>query len=87
MQRAISLRKELMLNHGFLEQPEREKATLQPANYCSWTWLLQLSHAYGGNARETERFLTELALKLSEKKQIDRSIVIYWMRVKLSFNY
>ena len=35
---------------------------------------------YGGNVREAERFLTELAQKLSEKKQIDYSIVIHWLR-------
>ena len=43
-------------------------------------------HAYGGSGREAERFLTELALKLSEKKQMDYSIVIHWLRAKLSFN-
>ena len=31
-------------------------------------------------------FLTELALKLTEKKQIDYSIVIHWLRAKPSFN-
>ena len=41
---------------------------------------------YGGNGREAERFLTELAQKLSDKKQIDYSIVIYWLRGKLCFN-
>ena len=41
---------------------------------------------YDRNGRETERFLTELAQKLSEKKQMDYSIVIHWLRAKLSFN-
>ena len=40
----------------------------------------------GENSREAERFLTELVLKLSEKKQIDCSIAISWQREKLSFN-
>ena len=42
--------------------------------------------AYGGNGREAERFLTELALKLSEKKRMEYSIVIHWLRAKLSSN-
>ena len=41
---------------------------------------------YGENSREAERFLTELVLKLSEKKQIDCSIAISWQREKVSFN-
>ena len=41
---------------------------------------------YGGNGREAERFLTELALKLSGKNQMDYSIAISWRREKLSFN-
>ena len=41
---------------------------------------------YGGNGREAGRFLTELALKLSGKKQMDYSIAISWRREKLSFN-
>ena len=40
----------------------------------------------GENGIEAERFLTELVLKLSEKKQIDYSIAISWQREKLSFN-
>ena len=32
---------------------------------------------YGGNGREAERFLTELAQKLSDKKQMDYSIVAH----------
>ena len=31
-------------------------------------------------------FSVELALKLSEKKQLEYSIVIHWLRAKLSFN-
>ena len=41
---------------------------------------------YGGNGREAERFLTELAQKLSDKKQMDYGIVIHWLRSKLCFN-
>jgi hypothetical protein len=41
---------------------------------------------YGGNSRETERFLAELALKLSGRKQVEHSMVMYWLRAKLSFN-
>ena len=41
---------------------------------------------YGGNGREAERFLTELAQNLSDKKQTDYSIVIHWLRGKLCFN-
>ena len=41
---------------------------------------------YGGNGREDERFLTELAQKLYDKKQMDYSIVIHWLRAKLCFN-
>ena len=40
----------------------------------------------GENGREAERFLTELVLKLSEKKQIGYSIAISWQKEKLSFN-
>ena len=40
---------------------------------------------YGGNGREAERFLKELAQKLSDKKQMDSSIVIHWLRGKLCF--
>ena len=41
---------------------------------------------YGGNGREAERFIPELALKLSEKKQLEYSMVMHWLRAKLSFN-
>ena len=37
------------------------------------------------SCRETERILSELALKLSDKKQIDYSIANQWLREKLSF--
>ena len=36
------------------------------------------------SCRETERILSELALKLSHKKQIDYSIANQWLREKLS---
>ena len=41
---------------------------------------------YSGNGREAERFLTELAQKLFDKKQMDHSIVIHWLRAKVRFN-
>ena len=41
---------------------------------------------YGGNGREAERFLTELAQKLSDKKKVDYSIAIHWLRARLCFN-
>ena len=70
--------------HGFLEQWERQKATLQPAiievEHGSFSSLVFSS--YGGNGREAERSLTELA----QKKQMGYSIVIHWLRVKLYFN-
>ena len=34
---------------------------------------------YGGNSREAERFLTELAVKRSQKKKTDYSIGIHWL--------
>ena len=58
-------------------------------------WIIEVEHGsfsplvfspYGGNGREAERFLTELALKLSGKNQMDYSIPISWRREKLSFN-
>ena len=33
-----------------------------------------------------KKHLSELAQKLSDKKQMDYSIVIHWLRAKLSFN-
>ena len=41
---------------------------------------------YGGNGREAEQFIPELALKLSEKKQLEYSMVMHWLRAKLFFN-
>jgi hypothetical protein len=41
---------------------------------------------YGGNSKETERFLAELALKLSGRKQVEHSMVMHWLRAKRSFN-
>ena len=58
-------------------------------------WIIEVEHGsfsplvfspHGENGREAERFLTELALKLSRKKQMDYSIAISWRREKLSFN-
>ena len=40
---------------------------------------------YGGNGREAERFFAELALKLSENKQLEYSMVMHRLRAKLSF--
>ena len=34
---------------------------------------------YGGNSREAEWFLTELAVKRSQKKKMDYSIGIHWL--------
>jgi len=34
---------------------------------------------YGGNGREAERFLTELAVKLPQRKKTDYSIGIHWL--------
>ena len=41
---------------------------------------------YDGNSIEAEQFLTELALKLSQKKQMNYTIVISWLREKRSYN-
>ena len=41
---------------------------------------------YDGNGTEAEQFLTELTLKLSPKKQVGYTIVISWLRTKLSYN-
>ena len=38
---------------------------------------------YDGNGREAERFLTELAQEVSDKKHMD---VIHWLRAKVCFN-
>ena len=41
---------------------------------------------YGGNGREAERFMTELAQKLAERKNMTYNTIIHWLRSKLSFN-
>ena len=41
---------------------------------------------YGGSGREAERFIRELSAKLSEKKDIPLSQIVYWLRTKLSFH-
>lgn len=41
---------------------------------------------YGGNGREAERFITELAVKVAKKKSLEYSTIIHWLRVKLSIN-
>ena len=41
---------------------------------------------YGGSGREAERFLAELAHKVSEKKHVSYGSVIGWFRAKLSLN-
>ena len=41
---------------------------------------------YGGSGREAERYLAELAHKVSEKKYMSYGTVIGWLRAKLSFN-
>jgi len=40
---------------------------------------------YGGSRRDAERFLAELAHKVSEKKYMSYGTVIGWLRTKLSF--
>ena len=40
---------------------------------------------YGGCGREAERFISELSIKLSEKKDIENSIMKHWLRTKISF--
>ena len=41
---------------------------------------------YDGSGREAERFLAELAHKVSENKHMSYSTVIGWLRAKLSFS-
>ena len=41
--------------------------------------------AYGGSSPETERFITELSVKLSTKHDQELSVVANWLRTKLSF--
>ena len=41
---------------------------------------------YGGTGREAERFMTEVAQKLAERKNMTYNTIIHWLRSKLSFN-
>ena len=41
--------------------------------------------AYGGFGRETERFISMLIVKVSEKRDIPVSVIANYIRVKLSF--
>ena len=41
---------------------------------------------YGGTGREAGRFMTELAQKLAEQKNMTYNNIIHWLRSKLSFN-
>ena len=41
--------------------------------------------AYGGFGKETDRFITKLTNKLSEKKEIANSVMANYIRTKLSF--
>ena len=41
--------------------------------------------AYGGYGRETNRFISEMVNKLSEKKDIPTSVISNYVRTKLSF--
>ena len=41
---------------------------------------------YGGTGREAERFMTEKAQKLAERKNMTSNTIIHWLRSKLSFN-
>ena len=41
--------------------------------------------AYGGFGKETDRFITKLTNKLSEKKEIPNSVMANYIRTKLSF--
>ena len=40
---------------------------------------------YGGSSPETERFITELSVKLATKHDQELSVVTNWLRTKLSF--
>ena len=42
--------------------------------------------ALGGGSPETERFISELALRLEKKSDIDYSMIINYVRTKLSFS-
>ena len=41
--------------------------------------------SYGGQGRETNRFLSILAEKLSSKKEISYGETVAWLRTKVSF--
>ena len=41
---------------------------------------------YGGTGREAERFMTEQAQKLAERKNMTYNTIIHWLRSKLPFN-
>ena len=41
--------------------------------------------AFGGCGKETERVLSKLVIKLSEKRDVPNSIVANYVRTKLSF--
>ena len=41
--------------------------------------------SYGGSSPETERFITELSVKLATKHDQELSVVKNWLRTKLSF--
>ena len=41
--------------------------------------------AYGGCSRETERFLSNLILKISEKRDVPQSVIANYIRTKISF--
>ena len=39
----------------------------------------------GGSSRETERFISVLSMKISEKRDLQIALVTNWIRTKLSF--
>ena len=51
--------------------------------YGSFTPLVM--SAYGGVSRETERFMSKLATKIAEKKDVPISTISNYIRTKLSF--
>ena len=40
---------------------------------------------YGGTSRETEKFVTTLAWKIAQKRDLMENSVVHWIRTKLSF--
>ena len=40
---------------------------------------------YGGQGRETEMVITTLAKKLSDKRDIEFSAILHWLRTKFSY--